>query len=136
METGEKFTVEIQSHSDQWWRYNAAMMCGAFDGKGQRIGFSSTESRVAEMGESLKNPPAGTEMHRKLTLETVPCERIVLYIYVIPHTLPRDNEIGGHPPFPLRVKITCGDRTVMDRDYAINQWGGASIELKVARPTL
>ena len=57
-----------------------------------------------------------------------------LYIYVIPHTLPRDNEIGGHPPFPLQVRIRYGDRTVLDKEYSINQWGGASIELKVSRP--
>ena len=53
---------------------------------------------------------------------------------MIPHTLPRDNEIGGHPPFPLQVRIRYGDRTVLDKEYSINQWGGASIELKVSRP--
>lgn len=131
-----KFTVEIRSRSDQWWRYNAAMMCGAFDQSGNRVGFSSVESRVADMGEELKMPPAGVDMQRKLSLETVPCDWIVLYIYVIPHTLPRDNEIGGHPPFPLQVKVAYGGEAVLDREYAINQWGGASIELKVVRPPL
>ena len=131
-----KFTVEIRSRSDQWWRYNAAMMCGAFDQSGNRVGFSSVESRVADMGEVLKMPPAGVDMQRKLSLETVPCDRIVLYIYVIPHTLPRDNEIGGHPPFPLQVKVAYGGEAVLDREDAINQWGGASIELKVVRPPL
>ena len=106
MKSVEKFTVEIRSGFDQWWRYNAA----------------------------LEAPPEGLDLHRSLTLETVPCERIVLYIYVIPHTLPRDNEIGGHPPFPLQVRIRYGDRTVLDKEYSINQWGGASIELKVSRP--
>lgn len=103
MKSVEKFTVEIRSGFDQWWRYNAALMCGAFDASGNRIGFASAESRVAEMGSNLEAPPEGLDLHRSLTLETVPCERIVLYIYVIPHTLPRDNEIGGHPPFPLQV---------------------------------
>ena len=130
----EKFTVEIQSSFDQWWRYNAALMCGAFDTEGNRIGFASAESRVAEMGSNLEAPPEGVALHRSLALETVPCDRIVLYIYVIPHALPRDNEIGGHPPFPLQVKISYGDRVVLDRTYPINQWGGASIELKVLRP--
>ena len=115
MKSVEKFTVEIRSGFDQWWRYNAALMCGAFDASGNRIGFASAESRVAEMGSNLEAPP-------------------VLYIYVIPHTLPRDNEIGGHPPFPLQVRIRYGDRTVLDKEYSINQWGGASIELKVSRP--
>ena len=134
MKSVEKFTVEIRSGFDQWWRYNAAVMCGAFDASGNRIGFASAESRVAEMGSNLEAPPEGLDLHRSLTLETVPCERIVLYIYVIPHTLPRDNEIGGHPPFPLQVRIRYGDRTVLDKEYSINQWGGASIELKVSRP--
>ena len=117
MKSVEKFTVEIRSGFDQWGRYNAALMCGAFDASG-----------------NLEAPPEGLDLHRSLTLETVPCERIVLYIYVIPHTLPRDNEIGGHPPFPLQVRIRYGDRTVLDKEYSINQWGGASIELKVSQP--
>ena len=116
MKSVEKFTVEIRSGFDQWWRYNAALMCGAFDASGNRIGFASAESRVAEMGSNLEAPPEGLDLHRSLTLETVPCERIVLYIYVIPHTLPRDNEIGGHPPFPLQVRIRYGDRTVLDKE--------------------
>ena len=119
MKSVEKFTVEIRSGFDQWWRYNAALMCGAFDASGNRIGFASAESRVAEMGSNLEAPPEGLDLHRSLTLETVPCERIVLYIYVIPHTLPRDNEIGGHPPFPLQVRIRYGDRTVLDKEYSI-----------------
>ena len=113
MKSVEKFTVEIRSGFDQWWRYNAALRWGAFDASGNRIGFASAESRVAEMGSNLEAPPEGLDLHRSLTLETVPCERIVLYIYVIPHTLPRDNEIGGHPPFPLQVRIRYGDRTVL-----------------------
>lgn len=134
MEHAEKFRVEIQSRSDQWWRYNAALVCGAFDGAGGRIGFASAESRVAEAGEEFARRPERIPAYRKLSLETVPCASIVLYIYVIPHTLPRDGEIGGHPPFPLQVRIACGDRIVLDERYPINQWGGASIELRVAQP--
>ena len=57
MKSVEKFTVEIRSGFDQWWRYNAALMCGAFDASGNRIGFASAESRVAEMGSNLEAPP-------------------------------------------------------------------------------
>ncbi|MDE7069881.1 MAG: hypothetical protein K2O63_05120 [Alistipes sp.] len=134
MEHAEKFRVEIQSRSDEWWRYNAALVCGAFDESGRRVGFASAESRVAEPGESPARRPETIPAHRKLSLETVPCASIVLYIYVIPHTLPCDGEIGGHPPFPLQVRISCGDRIVCDERYSINQWGGASIELRVSRP--
>lgn len=134
MKPDEKFTIEIHSLSDQWWRYNAALMCGGFDAAGNRVGFSSTESRVADLGSNLAAPPASLDLHRRLSLNTLPCERIILYIYVIPHTLPRDGEIGGHPPFPLQVKITYGTHVVLHEKYPINQWGGASIELRVARP--
>jgi hypothetical protein len=60
MKSVEKFTVEIRSGFDQWWRYNAALMCGAFDASGNRIGFASAESRVAEMGSNLEAPPGWT----------------------------------------------------------------------------
>ena len=67
MKSVEKFTVEIRSGFDQWWRYNAALMCGAFDASGNRIGFASAESRVAEMGSNLEAPPEGLDLHRSLT---------------------------------------------------------------------
>lgn len=101
MKSVEKFTVEIRSGFDQWWRYNAALMCGAFDASGNRIGFASAESRVAEMGSNLEAPPEGLDLHRSLTLETVPCERIVLYIYVIPHTLPPRQRNRGTSSVPV-----------------------------------
>ena len=94
MKSVEKFTVEIRSGFDQWWRYNAALMCGAFDASGNRIGFASAESRVAEMGSNLEAPPEGLDLHRSLTLETVPCERIVLYIYDPSYAAPRQRNRG------------------------------------------
>ena len=103
MKSVEKFTVEIRSGFDQWWRYNAALMCGAFDASGNRIGFASAESRVAEMGSNLEAPPEGLDLHRSLTLETVPCERIVLYIYVIIRC-PATTKSGDI----LRSRCRCG----------------------------
>jgi hypothetical protein len=127
----KSFTVEIRSDSDRWWCYNAAMMCGALDGAGQSIGFYSAESRVADVGANLEEPPAGQDLHRRLRLETLPCERIILYIYIVPHTLPRDRAIEGHPPFPLEVNIFQDGKVVKMKTLPVNRWGGASIELIV-----
>lgn len=127
----KSFTVEIHSDSDRWWCYNAAMMCGALDGAGHSLGFSAAESHVADVGANLEEPPEGLDLHRRLTLETPPCERIILYIYIVPHTLPRDCAIGGHPPFPLYVDVSQDGKTVETKTYPVNRWGGASIELAV-----
>lgn len=123
------FTIEIRSDSDHWWCYNAAMLCGALDGEGCNVGFSAAESHVADVGANLDEPPAGLDLHRRLSLETPPCEQIVLYIYIVPHTLPRDGQIGGHPPFPLHIEITWGGKVVKTTTHPVNRWGGASIEL-------
>ena len=104
MKSVEKFTVEIRSGFDQWWRYNAALMCGAFDASGNRIGFASAESRVAEMGSNLEAPPEGLDLHRSLTLEKAKYEGFstqdclamaALQLAISSVSLARSREVGS-----------------------------------------
>ncbi len=130
MKTSEGFLVEIHCDFAEWWRYNAALMAGCFDATGQRTGFASAEHRIASPGDNLHAPPT-EKIARTLRMETPACERIDLYIYIIPHTMPRSREIGDYPPFPLEVRITRAGKVLHAKSHAINQWGGASIELKL-----
>lgn len=128
------FSIEIASRFDDWWRYNAVLMCGCFDDKDERIGFVSAESHVADVGAGPAERPSDVAPDRRLTLETPPCDHLVLYVYVIPHTLPQNNDIEATKPFALDLKIACDGRKFRSERLQINQWSGISLELRVDRP--
>lgn len=131
MATEKGFTITLTSRFDGWWRYNAELMCGAFDAADVRTGFFTASSHVAEVGSELPEPPAGTDLHRSLQLTTDPCHHIVLYVYLIPHTLPAARDIDAARPFEIDLEIAYGGRKLRSERRSINQWSGASIELRV-----
>lgn len=131
MATNKGFTIEISSRYDGWWRYNAALMCGCFDASDNRIGFSSAETHIADVGANLREKPAGLPGTGTASLTTEPCDHLMLYIYIVPHTLPAGNDIGDTAPFEVEIRIAYGGRQLRAEKRLINQWSGASIEMRV-----
>jgi hypothetical protein len=127
----KKFTISVQSRYAELWRYNIVVMCGCFDKVGERTDFLSKENFVAAVGSNLTAAPNGIESHNRLTLTTSPCDSIVAYIYLIPHSLPPTRDVEEYAPFDLRIKVSADDNVIYDTDHKINQWSGCSIELKL-----
>lgn len=125
------FRIEVSSRFDEFWRYNVAMTGGLFDARGERIGFASTEDTVAETGANLRRKPEGYPRDRTIVLETAPCQRLRLFVYLIPHTLPAGNTVADSRSFELQVAIRCGGRPLRTERFAVNQWSGASLELQL-----
>ena len=100
------FTIEVTSRYEEWWRYNVALMCGCFDAEERRTGFASAASEVAGVGSNLPERPAEIPAFRTARLTTGPCDHLVLYIYI-------------------------DGRRIRSEKRRINQWSGASIELRV-----
>ena len=125
------FKIELKSRYDEWWRYNADLMCGCFDADNNRIGFASAASDVADVGANLSVRPAGIPAARSVVLTTPPCHHLVLYVYIIPHTLPAGNDIDSTRPFEAEIRISRGGKLLCTEKRAINQWSGASIELRI-----
>lgn len=124
--------IDIHSGFAQLWRYNISVMCGGFDSSGERCDFVSAGSEVAPVGANLKEPPADAPQSRDLRIVTAECDSIVAYVYVIPHTLPLSREVDDNRPFTLRVKVAASDGAVLyDVKHRINQWSGASVEIKL-----
>ena len=77
----------------------------------------------------------GGQPHRlridRASLETGPCDHLLLYIYIVPHTLPAGNDIGDTTPFEVEIRIAYGGRRLRAEKRLINQWSGASIEMRV-----
>ena len=90
--TKKGFTVKVTSDYAGWWRYNVALMAGCFDAEDRQTEFVTAGSHAADVGAELKEPPAGIAPGRKITLTTAPCDHLLLYLYIIPHTLPRPTK--------------------------------------------
>lgn len=125
------FTIEVSSRYEGWWRYNAALMCGCFDAEGQRTGFVSSSSHVADVGANLPEKPADAAENRSAVLTTPPCDHLMLYVYIIPHTLPAGRDIDASRPFEIELKISYAGKRLRTEKRSINQWSGTSLELRV-----
>ena len=131
MKKDEGFSVEVESRYEGWWRYNVTILCGCFDADGDRIGFASAESVVAPVGSDLSAPPEGAAAERRIGIRSIACDHIVMYVYIVPHTLPETREIGDVAPFDVRLRIGYGGVPFGDMHYRLNQWSGASLEIKL-----
>ena len=87
---------------------------------------------AADVGSNLTTPPSGITPDHRAVLEAPVCDHLLLYIYIIPHTLPASNDIEATKPFPLDLLIECNGKRLLKERRTINQWSGASIELKVS----
>lgn len=128
----QKYTIEVSSRFEGWWRYNVEMMAGCFDKEDRRTGFSTASSDIAEVGANLREAPAGTELYRRAKMTPEACDHLLLYIYIIPHTLPEEEKIEETEPFEISVKVSCGTRVIAREQLPINQWAGASLEMRIA----
>ncbi len=66
------------------------------------------------------------------TLETPPCERADIYLYVIAREFPASDIVSKSPPFDIELatSINGGERHITT--YAVNQWGGLSVKSSLA----
>lgn len=133
MTANKGYTIEVSSRYGEWWHYNVELMCGCFDAAEQRTGFATASSEVADVGANLTERPAEIAPARTVRLTAEPCDHLVLYIYIIPHTLPRGNDIDATTPFEIEIRIACDGRRIRTEKRRINQWSGASIEMRIAR---
>lgn len=131
--TKKGFTVKVTSDYAGWWRYNVALMAGCFDAEERQTEFATASSHIADVGSELKEPPAGMARDRKIALTTAPCDHLQLYLYMIPHTLPPTDDIDATQPFDVEVTISYGGRRVSKTTRKINQWSGASVEMRVEK---
>ena len=131
MGKNEGFKVEITSDFADFLRYNVAVTCGCFDENDERISFVSAEDTIAPVGSALVAAPKGRNAKRVISFATDECHHLLMYIYLIPYTLPAGRDISDYKPFALNVRVMRGQRVVLKEQYSVNQWSGASIELKV-----
>lgn len=125
------FSIEISSDCEELWRYNIALTGEVSDSSGRRVEYIKHASEVAPVGSSLTAAPADYVADRDIRIVTAAGAGLKLYIYVIPHTLPRQRIVDEARPFTLHVRIGRGGQMLYDRRLSINQWSGDNIEIKL-----
>lgn len=125
------FSIEISSDYEELWRYNIALTGEVTDSDGRRTDYVKHASEVAPVGSSLKAAPEGYVEDRNISISTAAGTALTLYIYVIPHTLPRQRVVDEARPFTLHVSIERAGERLYDRRLSINQWSGDNIEIKL-----
>ncbi len=134
MKREDGFTIELSSRFKEWWRYNVSLMCGCFSATEERTDFRNVASEVAPAGSNLPSRPENIEPQRRVRLTAPECNHLMLYAYIVPHTLPHCALIEDAEPFKATLKISFNGQLLREEHLVINQWSGASLELRVEPP--
>lgn len=127
-----RFKISVRSNFAELWRYNIVVTCGAFDAAGEQIEVTTKESSVASIvgGGGVADV---VDVSRDVKLTTGPCESIKAYVYLMPHKLPSAKSPDDTPAFGVRVKVKADDEQIYNVVHSVNQWSGATIELKLPK---
>lgn len=125
------FTIEVACNDRDFWRYNYVVMCSVRRG-GEEVEFLKHRDEVAPVGTELRKIPKGYNPERGVTLRSADAEELTLYIYVIPHTLPRENTTRDVAPLDMLLRVDHGTTTILKRHVEINPWSGENLELRLS----
>lgn len=126
----KRYKVQLRSTYAELWRYNIYMLCGESDAEGQSLQVIPVQSKVASVGDNLREAPKGFEGPRELSATIEAEQRVEVYVYVVPHTLPTNTDTEQVSPFKMRIKVTADKEEIYNTVHHINQWSGDSIELR------
>ena len=127
-----RFQISVRSNFAELWRYNIVVTCGTFDAAGEQIEVTTKESSVASIVEGGGVADVA-DVSRDVKLTTGPCESIKAYVYLMPHKLPSAKSPEDTPAFGVRVKVKADDEQIYNVVHSVNQWSGATIELKLPK---
>ena len=127
---GEIFQITVSSNYAELWRYNIAVVAACFDKDHNQMEVVAERSHLADVGANLRMAESGWMERHKLSLKTPACESIECLVYLIPHTLPAVREIEDASPFQIKIVGKRGTKALHEELHQVNQWSGASIELK------
>ena len=128
-----KFQISVRSNFAELWRYNIVVMCGAYNAAGEQLAVTTSESTVATVGEELTAATIPDTAARVVKLQTAPCDNIKTYIYLMPHKLPSAGSPDDTPTFGIRVKVKADGEELYNVIHQVNQWSGATIELRLPK---
>ncbi len=124
------YIITLESDFSEFWRYNLLVQ-GEVLASGERRELVDFVAEVASVGSDLSAPPADYEPHGHILLKTLEGDELRLYIYILPHTMPRTDQVDKTPDFEFCVTIAHGSERVYRHRYEVSQWSGANIEISL-----
>ena len=122
------FTIKLESDFSELWRYNIVVMCSVLR-DGVEVEFLKHSSEVAPVGAELKEVPRGYSNNRGVELRSVEANGLTLYIYIMPHTLPKTTAVADAQPFEMVVEVLYGEEQAYRKRVEVNQWSGENLEI-------
>ncbi len=125
------FNIEVTSKFSEFWRYNILITCGCFDENDERVDFISVDGELAPVGSNYERRPSDFPSKHIVKFDAAAYHHLLIYIYVIPHSIPVNVSIEDGEPFDLDVCVRYDGSVVGKRNLLVNNWSGASFELQV-----
>ena len=129
------YLVKISCDFEEFWRYNLVVMGSVLSG-GEQSELIKYRNDVAAVGDNLLAKPEDYDEGRSRvelrSTEGVDADALTLYIYIIPHTLPRTEIVSETKDFEFRVEVLHDDSRVYAHTFEVNQWSGDNIVIRVA----
>ena len=124
----QPYTIKLDSDFSELWRYNIVVMCSVLR-DGVEVEFLKQTSDVAPVGAELNEVPRGYSNNRGVELRSVEANGLTLYIYIIPHTLPKTTAVADAQPFEMVVEVLHGEEQAYRKRVEVNQWSGENLEI-------
>ncbi len=121
------YLIDLSCDYSEWWRYNVYIMAAGFSEEGGPATLDNLVDKVADTGSQLRDAPPGYPTPRTIRLETRPCIFVDIYIYVVANSFPATDSVGDWPPFPVTLRVGVGGKTVEEKTWDVNQWGGLTV---------
>lgn len=121
------FTIELQCTAPDWWRFNTDMACVAFDEHDEQRGFYPISQRLAEVGANLLEPTPSLRPLPTLKVESGPCAYAVVQLHIIPHSLPREEDVWQMQSTEAQLIIHLDGKPHTTKQLRINPFGGLSL---------
>lgn len=125
----KQFNINLSCDYPQWWRYNVYISMVCCDENSVAIDYLNLVDKVYDLcsGAEERSKPIGYDDLRTISVTSVPCDHIILYIYVIANTLPKSVIVRDSPEFEVELTISCDGRQIRNQRCKVNQIGGLTI---------
>ncbi|MBQ5700933.1 MAG: hypothetical protein IIV68_02290 [Alistipes sp.] len=126
------YTLSLTTSYAESWRYNIMITLAMLDSTGEQVGYHTAEDSPLAVGTNSSEAPEGFVRRREVKLEFEKCSSVRFYVYLLPNSLPEETTLAGvDTTFPLKVKITQGEREIFSEKLAVNRFGGCGKEYVV-----
>ncbi|MFI3259102.1 MAG: hypothetical protein R3Y16_03300 [Rikenellaceae bacterium] len=129
------YKIGVKSDYEELYRYNLVITCAGYDAQGEQLYVTGVEKIYSEeFNETfgvLPPIPLDFIVGESLTLECETAEKIHVIVYVVTTSLPKSRLVDDSPPFDLEIRVERDSETIYELTHQVNQWGGASINIKL-----